>query len=281
MLGFGLDHLGVGRYRLLILMGIPITIVGWVALRARLPEASRQDRSANRRLCQGCLAWLAAPPLTGPSHPQCRRCRSISVRRWRCVRPGSISCRHGTPVRTMRSRQGQAWRPVLMRSPKLGSGAGPVGHGRSHQRGGSPPRSPKPMSRPPRKPTTHSARRTVVPSTGIPCPSQRTDAPAQGLRLPARPARRNRAYNLAGGQVPHQPERRSRFFSTLRRHSGAQPGCYRHDRPNGRPRCAPAPRRLQRREHPAHHGHEYVGPLCTRRVALPGTRRRSCGVLRR
>jgi len=32
MLGFGLDHLGVGLYRLLMLMGIPITIVGWVAL---------------------------------------------------------------------------------------------------------------------------------------------------------------------------------------------------------------------------------------------------------
>jgi hypothetical protein len=182
-----------------------------------------------------------------------------------------------------------------MRSPKLGSGTGPVGHGRSHQRGGSPPRSPRPTSRPPRKPTTHSARRTVVPSTGIPCPSQRTDAPVQGLRLPARPARCNRAYNSAGGQVPHHPDRgagagicavsvefgRSRFFATLRRHSRAQPGSCRHDRPNGRPRCAPAPRGLQRRRHPAHHGHEYIGPLCARCVALPGTRRRSCGVLRK
>jgi hypothetical protein len=108
---------------------------------------------------------------------------------------------------TTRSRQGQAWRPDLVRSPKLGSGAGPVGHGRSHQRGGSPPRSPRPMSRPPRKPTTHSARRTVVPSTGIPCPSQRTDAPPQRLRLTARPARCNPAYNSAGGQVPHHPHR--------------------------------------------------------------------------
>jgi hypothetical protein len=39
MLGFGFDHLGMGPYQLLMLMGIPITIIGWAALLLRPDSA--------------------------------------------------------------------------------------------------------------------------------------------------------------------------------------------------------------------------------------------------
>ena len=47
ILGFGLDHLGVGLHRLLMLMGIPITIVGWVALLWRPIRSSVAGRGVS------------------------------------------------------------------------------------------------------------------------------------------------------------------------------------------------------------------------------------------